>query len=251
MPCLDCLSEDKTLIPEPLCQGECDENLGCVDIVNSNCVIVNPNLSCLNQVSGITLSVALQAIDAKLCQSISNLNSCKVKVSATDDCCDYLAAKVGVANGLMKATVRTNNCEQLVISHPTWNTVNFTQVNNPFVLGLNGLYTPKASTYYNGAQRVHEVKLNGGFTYTPQLLSSTSFVQVSKLPLGIPAPTTDYYCSYTFIDTNGNTIVYNIIVAGSTTLYVEGQILVKAAVITGAGNISSPFISLDGINYLI
>lgn len=254
MPCLDCLDDSKTLIPAPECQGDCPDDLGCVDIVNSNCVIVNPALPCVNQTSGVNLSTALQAIDAKLCQNSSNVSTCKVKVSATDECCDFLNPKIGVGNGLTKSIVRNNNCEVLTISHPTWSDVNFNQVLNPFSLGLNGLYVPKASTYFNGSQRVHEVKLNGAFTSVitpPGFLNGQTQITLTSLPIGIPAPLTDYFYNYTHFDNNGNVVVYSLIIFGQITLFIAGQIVVKAKVLTGAGNITDHFISLDGINYRI
>lgn len=255
MTCLDCLSDEKTLIPAPICQDECDNTPQCEDELDANCITVTPALPCINTAANTALTIILQAIDAKLCQSVSNLNSCKVKVSAIDNCCDYLGAKINVGSGLTKGNSFNEGCEKLIINHPTWNSVNFNQVLNPFfTLGSNGLYIPKASTYFNGSQRVHEVKLNGVFTSTITpigFLNGNIQITLSSLPIGIPAPQTDYFHNYTHFDNNGNVVVYQIIIFGQITSFIAGQIVVKAKVLTGAGNITDHFISLDGINYLI
>lgn len=251
MACIDCLDDSKTIIPTPDCGDGCNEDLNCIDVWNSSCIISNPNLTCLNLTSGVTLSVVLQAIDAKLCQSVSNLNSCKVRVSANDECCDFLGNKISVTNGLSKSILRQeNNCETVNIAHPTWNSVNITQFFNNFTAGENGLNLPKASSYYTGTQRVHEVKLSGVIQRVPGLSFNTNLVKVATLPIGFPAPQQDYYHSFTYLSPSGNISAYTVVIYGNVGFGIAGEIWVRGNTLTGAGALS-PFISLDGINYSI
>jgi hypothetical protein len=251
MPCLDCLNDEKTLIAQPNCGSNCPEYVGCDDDLNANCVTVTPALPCIGTAANTPLTEVLQATDAKLCQSTSNLNACKVKVSANDECCDYLGNKISVTNGLVKTILRQeNNCETVNIAHPTWNTVEITSFQNPFVSGQNNLIKAKASTYFTGTQRVHEVKLSGVITapYTNPNINS-GFVHIASLPNFIPPPNEDYYTSYVHTN-NFGTVSYTILINGSNGLSIPGQIRVWATVLSGAGNFT-PFISLNGINYLI
>ena len=257
MPCLDCLDDSKTLIQAPECLGDCPDDLGCVDIVNSNCVIVNPALPCVNQTSGVNLSTALQAIDAKLCQNSSNVNSCKVKVSATDTCCDFLEPKITVANGLIKTkTGGTPSCETVQISHPTWNTVNFTAplLSPAFSLGIiGGLNTPKAHTYFTGTQRVHEVKLTGLISVNLDGLPlnfKNNLTKLTSLPLGIPAPKEDYFCSYSKVLLGGNVMIAEIVIGGQLTLAFDtGGIYVQ--IFSSPSDFNQSYFSLVGIIYHI
>lgn len=252
MACLDCLSDEKTLIPSPICQSDCDNIPQCEDELNSNCITVTPALPCINTQANTALTLILQAIDAKLCQSVNNLNNCKVKVSATDNCCDFLDNKISVANGLVKTKTATS-CEKIQISHPTWNSVTFNQVvPQGFVMGSQvGTNIPKAHTYFNGAQRVHEVKLTGLITVSSAIINQSfknDYTYLTKLPYGIPAPLEDYYHSYTKILLGGKVMAANILIAGQITLLSSpGNIMVW---ILSDKEYESNF-SLDGINYII
>lgn len=255
MTCLDCLSDEKTLIPAPICQDECDNTPQCEDELDANCITVTPALPCINTAANTALTIILQAIDAKLCQSVSNLNTCKVRVSATDECCDFLNTKVSVSNGLTKSIVKSGNCETLTISHPTWNSLNFTAplLSPAFTLGLIGLNIPKAHTYFTGNQRVHEVKLTGLISFNLGSLSlnfKNNLTKLTSLPLGIPAPKEDYYCSYSKILPGGNIMVAEIVIGGQSTLSFEtGGVYVQ--IFSSISEFFQSYFPLDGINYHI
>lgn len=257
MPCLDCLDDSKTLIPEPICQNGCPDDVGCTDIINSNCVIVNPELSCINKTSGITLSVALQAIDSKLCQSISNLNACKVKVNAQDQCCDYLGNKIDVSGGLLKvieADEANENCSLLTIKHPEWLYNNITLSDNRFIAGNINPYsftTPQVGGYYRSTSGnyVHEVKLRG--TIVAQLNQLTTPVQTT-ITIGninniLLRPTVNKLFSGNYISPTGSFLIfYNLSILTNGNIQVS---IVHSG--GGGGDLSRGIISLDGLNYSI
>ena len=269
MACIDCLDDSKTIIPTPICGDDCSEDLNCVDILNSGCIISNPTLTCLGLNSGVTLSVVLQAIDAKLCQSLSNLNACKVKVNAEDDCCDFLGNKIDVAGGLIKKieTDESNeDCRLLTIKHPEWSYNDISLSDYRFTPGGTSPYTtlprPQVGAYLGGQNEntfVHEVKLRGvmvlganslelgqsqsplGFLISPSIflpLVIGNINNINKRPV-----TTKYFSGSTIVGTE--IFNYNIIIG------TDGSITFSAVSNVAVGNRTPLLISLDGINYSI
>lgn len=86
---------------------------GCTDIVYTDCVYTLKALPCLGLPAGSTLTEVLSGINSFVCNP--NLtNTCKVKVSATDTCCDYLASKF-YSDTLNLSIKKTGTCEKIQI----------------------------------------------------------------------------------------------------------------------------------------
>lgn len=256
MACIDCLDDSKTIIPTPICGDDCSEDLNCIDIWNSSCIISNPNLTCLGLTSGVTLSVVLQAIDAKLCQSLSNLNSCKVKVNAEDECCDFLGNKIDVAGGLIKKIEVEDTCTLLTIKHPEWSYNDISLTDYRFTPGGTSPYTtlprPQVGAYLGGQNEntfVHEVKLRGVIVLaanqltigSPSYFPSTVIGNINNI---LKRPTTEKYFS-------GNKILGQEVYNYNITIKVNGDIEISIVNNISASNRIPLVISLDGINYSI
>lgn len=255
MPCLDCLSDEKTLIPAPICQDECDNTPQCEDELDANCITVTPALPCIDTEANTALTIILQAIDAKLCQSVSNLNSCKVKTSANDSCCDYLGNKISVSGGLIKTTVSSNNCETLNIAHPDWNYNDLLITDGRFTKGGDSPYltlpAPQVGAYYNTNTLTfdHEVKLKGVIVLaqnqltvgSPSFFTSTVIGNVNNV---LKRPATDKFFS-------GNIIAGQDVYSYNITIRTNGNIELSIVSNISASNRIPVIISFDGINYSI
>ena len=127
--CKDCndsiLNGQVSLIPDPTCHDNCGSETACEGIQTySDCVGVNPTLSCINKDSGSTLSEVLSALDTKLCQTQNS--NCNVKISADDACCGFLNDKITSSSlNIQILTANPSNCQTIAIDTKcdVWNNV--------------------------------------------------------------------------------------------------------------------------------
>jgi len=175
------ISQTPSLIGKTECTSDCPEAITCQDIIPSNCVFYSgSNLSCSGINFGDSLSLAFSKIDTLLC----NTGGCKVKVSATDTCCDYLETKVTAGTGVTvtKTTAIAGICEKLVISvNPAtlvWNTIPLTSNFETIVL-----YQPPE---YSNKDALGRVWFRGVFRNTVQVAGSTQYpISTSLLPTSV------------------------------------------------------------------
>jgi len=113
-PCTNCngniLNQSNSLIPTPLCVGDCPQNVACTDVLSSDCVYYNgQNIPCISTpITGQSLTTVLGLIG----------NSLGVKVSSSDACCGYLNTKIVSGNpALLSVSTRTvSGCQVLVLT---------------------------------------------------------------------------------------------------------------------------------------
>lgn len=124
-PCKDCkqsiFNNQDSSIPEPLCQGDCPEDVNCNgEVTYSDCVTVNAALDCFDTEVGDSLTSVLQAANEK-CKQGGSSSNCKVKVSSNDTCCAYLETKI-TSSDLDISIPDGTSCKALVISEKcrTW-----------------------------------------------------------------------------------------------------------------------------------
>jgi hypothetical protein len=117
-PCTNCngniLNQSASLIANPLCVGDCPQNVACTDVLASDCVYYNGStLSCISfngrpVQNGDSLSTILHTIN----------NSYGTRVSASDTCCGFLNTKIVSGNpSLLSITTQTlSGCQTLVLT---------------------------------------------------------------------------------------------------------------------------------------
>lgn len=117
------LNKEVSQIAQPICQDECPTNVGCPDIINTQCIIYNGSLlSCLNIPTGATLNTLLAAIES-LCEATANPSNCKAKISSNDTCCGYLEDKI-TSSSLNITTQNDGSCESITIEEKCWTWTN-------------------------------------------------------------------------------------------------------------------------------
>lgn len=183
MACTDCkdsiISQTPSLIPGTKCNGDCPEEITCLDIIGSNCVFYSgANLTCSEINYGDTITEAIVKINAKLCEQ----DSCGVKVTSTDPCCGFLESKIvaGVGISIIKQTANPSGCERLLISTDpgslTWTNINLpVQLTN---LAVSGYQIPQ----YSNKDALGRVWFRGSFTFNTQLPSGNTINLSTTLP---------------------------------------------------------------------
>lgn len=157
------LNGQKSVIGEPICHDNCGSETDCEGIQTySDCVGVNPALSCIDTSANTSLSDVLVAIDTKLCETQDS--NCQVKVSSTDVCCGFLQEKLTAGTGISitKQTASPSGCESLLIS------------TNPGTLVWNNLILPAPLTtiagyqipQYSDKDALGRVWFRGSFTFS-------------------------------------------------------------------------------------
>jgi len=234
MSCPDCIKNKKSYIPSPLCgSGDCPEDVGCDDIVNTTCINVVTALDCVGTVSGATLDNVLQEIDAKVCEQTSNINACKVKTVSEDACCDYLGNKITSSLGIAKTFVSAQNC--VTVNFALQEAVYTPLINyqNTWQSVIAPLQVAQASISLN-----NYVNLRGSVFYLLTTYPGT-FQTVAQLPLTTMYPTTEKIFSFSYLRNASVTVTANIKITTTGLI----QIFLSAPV-TGIA-----VISLDGVNY--
>jgi len=202
--CNSIINQQTSCIGSPLCVSPCNPDFGCVDIINTGCVFYN----------GTNLNTVLAAINSELCtQSVSG-DTCRVKVSNSDACCDYLGNKI-VSNTLNVSILTNNitNCQSVDIEDKPWT---FTNVNY-----LNGFTTPTQVGYssarygiktgYPTTTNLAEIRFHGQML-TPSI-AGVGLVTVSfNLPLSLAPSTNKYINGIAFSTTNDIAIPYSLII---------------------------------------
>lgn len=166
-----------SLIGETQCTSNCPQEITCLDIQPSSCVFYSgSNLSCSGINYGDTLSLAISKINDVLCET----GGCKVKVSSTDNCCEYLESKIaeGVGVSITKETANPSGCERLLIS------------TNPGSLIWNNITLPASLSTISGNQppqysnkdSLGRVWFRGSFTFTTPLLVGGLINLSTQLP---------------------------------------------------------------------
>lgn len=150
--CSDCkdsiLSNQKSTLPDPQCQGDCPE-ISCNGIgTYTDCVILNDTYSCIVP-SGSTLSEALEEINTKLCQNI--VSSCGVQITTSDSCCGTLGNPSGLpdsqGNKIRSESLAINiegpsgTCQYLSIEEKDWTWTNLNLGSN-YTNGAPGSIPP-------------------------------------------------------------------------------------------------------------
>lgn len=105
------------IIP-PLPLGPCTEcnpcaQQGCLQSITTDCVTTVKLYNCFQTASGTSLTTVLDKIDALICAITP---SCKIQISADDNCCDYLGSKI--TSSSLNITTVTNTgtgCQTLNI----------------------------------------------------------------------------------------------------------------------------------------
>lgn len=111
------MNGQSSLIPSPICVGNCPQNVACTDVLSSDCVYYNgATLTCISDPTsagrqvqnGDSLTTVLNAIN----------NSYGVRVSASDICCGYLDTKIMSSNpAQLGVSVQTlSGCQVLVLT---------------------------------------------------------------------------------------------------------------------------------------
>ena len=121
------ISQTPSLIGKTECTSDCPEAITCQDIIPSNCVFYSgSNLSCSGVVFGDTVTVAINKLDAAICQG--STQKCRVSIDFNDTCCNYLGGKLIAGTGITitrNIDENTAGCKTLTISEGcnTWNDV--------------------------------------------------------------------------------------------------------------------------------
>lgn len=170
------ISQTPSKIGSTECNSDCPQEMTCQDgIYASNCIFYSgSNLACSGINFGDSLSLAFSKFDALLCQSAG----CKVKVSGTDACCDYLETKVTAGTGVTVTKTTSSGCEKLVIS------------TNPATLVWNSLTMPSSLTTKTGYQtpqfsnkdELGRVWFRGSFTFVTALPIGSLVNFTTQLP---------------------------------------------------------------------
>ena len=207
----------KSIISTPQCQDDCPEEINCNgEIVSSDCVKINANLSCLEIFVNDSLTEALTSVNDKLCDIESG---CKVKVSADDACCDYLYNKLTSDNQSISIEILTDEpsgCQKINIetspSSIVWHDINMTstfsvipnyqrpQYSDPDALGrvwFRGSATLAPSAEILPGVPVTFATSNLGTSYRPQFIrttfngrvASTTSVNATQVPQILIYPT--------------------------------------------------------------
>lgn len=165
-PCKDCkqsiFNNQDSSIPEPLCQGDCPEDVNCNgEVTYSDCVSVNAALDCFDTEVGDSLTSVLQAANEK-CKQGGSSSNCKVKVSSDDTCCGYLDTKI-TSSDLDISIPDGTSCKALVISEKcrTWTDVRPTDGLPGSFIGNWGNFTPFSAQVAGYSLKNCEVKLRG------------------------------------------------------------------------------------------
>lgn len=219
MACTNCkdsiLNDEDVIIPDPQCQDDCPDDVGCPDTLSSGCVIYQgSDISCLDIENGDTLTEIIVKLGA-LCDSITgSITACKVRVNADDTCCDYLESKIKSDTLDVSVDVDGRDCKIIRIEEKDWTWTNINITNGAWVSAKTlAPYSDWATLQYG--VKNDEVQLKGGLFKS----SNTSNTLIFTLPLSI-APTEkkvyqgswfqgSYIVLFTIsIDTNGEVRIY-------------------------------------------
>lgn len=164
-PCKDCkqsiYNTQESGIATPKCQGDCPEDINCNgNLVSSDCVTVNAELSCFDTEVGDTLTSVLQAANEKCGQS--NNSTCTLKISSNDTCCGFLEKKL-LSSDFTFSVQNEGGCESLLLSDKcrTWTDVRTTDGLPGSFIGNWGNFTPFNAQVAGYSLKNCEVKLRG------------------------------------------------------------------------------------------
>lgn len=222
--CKDCVKQifngETSDIGLPQCNDNCGSETNCEGIQTfTDCINVNPALSCADTEANATLSDVLIALDEKICET--QTSNCSVKVSSDDTCCSTLESKITVSTGLTKSTTNPGGCEALniAISCPQWNNLTPNASTKWSNKGA-GFQTLQYSTVVGCVVKVRGVVKNGSYTNLYNL--------VATLPVGHRPLLKRVFGGYTYFDTTTSTYK-----AGGITIDTDGSIYVS---ISGSGS---------------
>jgi len=100
----------------------------CQDIIGSNCVFYSGgSLECIDVSYGDTITSVIGSINTAIC-NLQSSNSCSVKVSADDSCCDYLGNPGGIVGSQgnkirstsLSIDIVGDSCQYLQIEERCW-----------------------------------------------------------------------------------------------------------------------------------
>lgn len=117
------LNKTPSIIPDPLCQNECSDDVQCADVLYDKCILLSQDYDCLELSAGDNFLTALTALN-ELCGDVGGQNNCKVKTNSTDTCCDYLENKfISSDESIEHETVTSGGCKKidLKLGCPEWN----------------------------------------------------------------------------------------------------------------------------------
>lgn len=242
MSCSDCkdsiLNSSGANIPDPLCQENCPEDVGCADTISSTCVIYQgADIDCLNVENGQSVTEVVEALGV-LCNDMQNsLTSCKVKTNADDTCCDYLDQKIQSTDFDISVATSPTNCKYLNISDLDWTWTNI--VPTPGYWASVKTYDPTWATLQYGVKR-DEVQLKGGI-----LRFAVGNTLAFTLPLSV-APSEKKVYQIPYMPGNNT---YSVV--ATVTIATNGQVRVNAVATPLSVPAFSLLLSLDGIRYII
>jgi len=181
----------RSVIGKPECTDDCPEDINCNgEIVSSDCVTVNADLSCIDTEVGAVLTDVLVAINTKICDNLTS--TCTASVSAGDNCCGYLSDKITGGDGIQVNVIDNAGCQTLVISETCWTWTNVA----PQAGGLgqfqngwrnangNTVFAYATATQVAGFSNIKEctVKLRG--TVYKSITTQCSNIGIFQLPVG-------------------------------------------------------------------
>ncbi len=243
--CTNCkdsiLNNQSSSIPNPICQDDCPEDVGCDIQLASNCIYLNTGaLDCLGLENGSTLNQFISAVENLCEQTVSGSNDFKLKVSASDTCGGYLFDKL-TSSTLDIIKTPPSGCQILTIDEKSVVTNNITlQANwiNGNTISVN--YTQSTHSLKSG-----RVNLGGQIVYNGTAIQTIAFI----LPSSVRPPKTKIF-TYLAMTPKPFGIGFNewhvYIVLGTDGKF-TANIVPQSPLITTQG----VMISLDNFSYII